>query len=128
MAHEDPFGQAVHSDAVARPSELEYVPARQGSCADAPRGQKLPIPQTVHAVEPDASWNSPAGHIAHSDWRVLDANVPGAHGVWAVEPTEHDDPGGQIVHSSAAVSPIISESPEARRRAPVTQSTRTLGN
>ena len=39
VAHEDPFGQAVHSDAAARPTVLEYVPERQGSCADAPSGQ-----------------------------------------------------------------------------------------
>ena len=37
--------------------------------------------------------------MAQSAWRVLDANVPGAHGAAAVEPVAQDDPSGQSVHS-----------------------------
>ena len=66
VAHEDPFSQAVQSDAAARPNVLEYVPATHGSSADAPRGQKLPIPHTLQAVDPEPSWKLPASHCAHS--------------------------------------------------------------
>ena len=52
VAHELRSGQSVQSEAAASPALLEYVPARQGSSADAPMGQKLPLPQLMHAVEP----------------------------------------------------------------------------
>ena len=52
VAHELPSGQSVQSEAAASPALLEYVPARQGSSAEAPMGQKLPPPQLMHAVEP----------------------------------------------------------------------------
>ena len=38
-----------------RPGVSEKLPACHGSSADAPRGQKLPPPQTKHAVAPLAS-------------------------------------------------------------------------
>ena len=57
----------------------------------------------MQAVEPDASWYSPATHIVHSDWRVLAANVPGAHSACAVDPVAQADPVGHSVHSAELV-------------------------
>ena len=37
--------------------------------------------------------------MAHSAWRTLDANVPGAHGACAVDPVAQDDPRGHAMHS-----------------------------
>ena len=54
----------------------------------------------MQAVEPGASWYSPATHIAHSDWRVLAAKVPGAHGACTVDPVLHALPTSQAVHSA----------------------------
>ena len=109
MAHEDPFSQAVQSDAAARPNVLEYVPATHGSSADAPRGQKLPIPHTLQAVDPGPSWKLPASHCAHSACPDTAVNVPGAHGAGAVDPVAHELPSGQSVHSDALPSPVLLE-------------------
>lgn len=65
--------------------------------------------QALHAVDPAASWYSPAEHIVHSDWPVLTANVPGVHGACAVEPVAHDEPAGHTVHSAALVRLATSE-------------------
>ena len=66
VEHMAPVEHEAHSEALRRLAMLEYVPATQGSGAEAPRGQNEPPGQALHAVEPDASWNSPATHIAHS--------------------------------------------------------------
>ena len=58
----------------------------------------------MHALEPDASWNSPAAHAVHFDWRRVAVNVPGEHGVLAVEPVLQLEPAGQAVQSSALSS------------------------
>ena len=99
----------MQSDATASPALLEYVPARHGSCADAPRGQKLPLSQLPHAVDPLEAWKLPAVHAVHSDWRVIAVNVPGAHGELIVEPVVQDDPVGQSVQSDAAARPALLE-------------------
>ena len=58
---------------------------------------------------PDASWNDPAGHVAHSElWGEL-VNVPGAQGVADVEPVAHAEPGGQSVHSPEPVRLAVFE-------------------
>ena len=57
------------------------------------------MPQALHAVEPDASWNSPATHIAQTASPTLDANVPGAHSACAVDPVAQADPSGHAEHS-----------------------------
>ena len=101
VEHAEPAGHEVQSEAAASPVLLEYVPARHGSCADAPRGQKLPPLHVLHSVEPLASWKLPAVHAVHSDWPVIAVNVPGEHGVFDVEPVLQLEPAGQTVQSSA---------------------------
>ena len=91
-----------------------YVPARQGSCADAPRGQKLPLSQVTHAVDPLETWKLPAVHAVHSDWRVIAVNEPGTHGEWVVEPVAHEEPAGHAVQSGAAARPVLLEKVPAR--------------
>ena len=86
VEHAEPAGHEVQSKAAASPVLLEYVPARHGSFADAPRGQKLPLSQVTHAVDPLETWKLPAVHAVHSDWRVIAVKVPGAHGELVVEP------------------------------------------
>ena len=61
----------------------------------------MPPPQVLHPVEPDASWNLPAGHAGHSDWPVVAVKVPGEHGVFDVEPVLQLEPAGHVVHSPA---------------------------
>ena len=39
----------------------------------------MPMPQVLHAVEPEASWKRPAVHCAHPAWPDSAVNVPGAH-------------------------------------------------
>ena len=107
--HDDPTGQSVHSEALPRRGLLEYVPAAHGSWADAPCGQKLPPVHALHAVEPDASWYSPAAQAGHVDWRATAVNVPGAHGELVVDPVAHEEPAGQSVHSEDAPSPLALE-------------------
>ena len=114
VAHDEPSGQSVQSDAAASPALLEYVPARQGSCADAPRGQKLPLSQVTHAVDPLETWKLPAVHAVHSDWRVIAVKVPGAHGELVVEPVAQDDPVGHAAQSDAAARPVLLEKVPAR--------------
>ena len=66
VAHEEPAGQVVQSLASSRLAVLEYVPARQGNCADAPSGQKLPAVHARQAVAPLASWYSPPTQLVHA--------------------------------------------------------------
>ena len=56
----------------------------------------------MHAVDPDASWNSPAAHGLQVDWRRVAVNVPGEHGELVVEPAAHELPSGHSLHSEAA--------------------------
>ena len=114
VAHDEPGGQAVQSEAAASPVLLEYVPARQGSCADAPSGQKLPPSQVPHAVDPLESWKLPAVQAVHSDWRNIDVKVPGVHGALVVDPVAHDEPTGQSVQSDAAARPALLENVPAK--------------
>ena len=100
----EPGGQPVHSDAAVRPVLLEKVPAKHGSSADAPCGQKLPAPHVLHAVDPEAAWKLPAVQVVHSDWPVITVNVPGEHGVFDVEPMLQLEPAGHAVHRSALLS------------------------
>ena len=79
------------------------MPAKHGSGADAPRGQNEPPGQALQAVEPGASWKLPAAHDEHSAWRVVAANVPGAHGACALEAVGHIEPFGHAEHSGALV-------------------------
>ena len=44
----------------------------------------------------------PEAHLAHTSAPPLAATVPGAHGVWAVEPVAHDEPAGHAVQSEAS--------------------------
>ena len=97
----EPRGQSEHCDAAARPVLPEKVPAKHGSSADAPRGQKWPRPQPSHAVDPLASWKLPAAHAVHSDCRSTAVYVPGEHGELVVEPTPQALPRGQAEHSTA---------------------------
>ena len=85
------------------------MPATHGSCADAPRGQKLPRPQVLHAFEPEASWKLPATHCAHMAWPDTAVNVPGAHCTCAVDPVAHELPLGQSVHCDALPRPTLLE-------------------
>ena len=101
VEHAEPAGHEVQSKAAASPILLEYVPARHGSCADAPRGQKFPPVHVLHPVEPLASWKLPAVHALHSEWPVTAVKVPGVHGVFDVEPVLQLEPAGQAVHSPA---------------------------
>ena len=55
VAQLEPIAQGVHADASTRPLVLEKVPAKQGSSAEAPYGQKLPPRQRLHTVEPEPS-------------------------------------------------------------------------
>ena len=52
VEHDEPDGQSVHSAASVSPDAFENVPAKHGSSADAPEGQKLPPLHTLHAVAP----------------------------------------------------------------------------
>ena len=99
VAHEAPTGQSVQAEGAASPALLEYVPARHGSSAEAPSGQKLPALQTLHTVDPLESWKLPAAHAVHSGWRAMAVYVPGAHGEWAVEPVAQALPTGHAVQS-----------------------------
>ena len=83
VEHAEPAGHEVQSEAAASPVLLEYVPARHGSCADAPRGQKLPRSQVTHAVLLVAPVYFPAGHRSHTPSPAPAANAPGRHGVHA---------------------------------------------
>ena len=51
-AHAEPAGQAVQLSACVRLAALEKLPARHGSSADDPEGQKLPGEQLLHTVAP----------------------------------------------------------------------------
>ena len=55
VAHAEPAGHAVQLSAWERPVWLEYVPAKHGSSADAPSGQMLPWPHSLHRVWPSLS-------------------------------------------------------------------------
>ena len=74
------------------------MPARHGSSADAPGGQKLDALQILHAVAPLASWYAPPLHETHEDWPSLAVIVPGAQSLWVVEPAAHAEPAGQAMH------------------------------
>ena len=76
----------MHSDASAIPIAFEYVPAKHGSGADDPRGQKLPPVHVSQPVAPESPWKLPAAHCPHQDARVPDANVPGEQRKGAVAP------------------------------------------
>ena len=56
VAHELPSGQAVQSEAAASPAPLEYVPARQGSSAEAPGEQYAAREHPMQPVCPVAFW------------------------------------------------------------------------
>ena len=109
VEHAEPAGHEVQSKAAASPVLLEYVPARHGSFADAPRGQKFPPVHVLHPVEPLAAWKLPAEHALHSDWPVMAVNVPGEHGVFDVEPVLQLEPTGQAVHWSVFSSFAVFE-------------------
>ena len=109
VEHADPTGQSVHSLAASRPGVLLYVPAKHGRAAAAPAAQKLPAVQASQAVCPGIAWNVPPTQSVHVALFSLGAMVPGAHGVWSVEPVEHADPTGQSVHSLAAWRPGVLE-------------------
>ena len=74
----------------------------------------MPIPHALQLIEPDASWNSPAGHAVHCDCVGSGVNVPGEHGVFVVEPVLQLEPGGQSVQSGAAARPVLLEKVPAR--------------
>ena len=99
--HDEPAGQSVHSAAVARPTLLEKVPAKHGSCAEAPRGQKLPPSQGLHPVAPETSWKLPAVQAVHKDCLKTAVKVPGEQWVLDVDAVLQDEPAGQSVHSPA---------------------------
>ena len=105
VVHAEPAGHAVQLSACERPLWLEKLPARHGSSADAPGGQKLPWLHSLQRVAPLAAWNSPPLHGLHSCWPAVGVMVPGAHGVGVVEPVVHAEPAGQIVHSEASPRP-----------------------
>ena len=64
VAQDDPASHAVHSEASVRPWVLENVPAKQGSSADAPGGQNLPIAPTPTHVKISRQSNCSAQIIA----------------------------------------------------------------
>ena len=100
VAHAEPAGHGVQSDASSRLRLLEYEPAKHGSSADAPGGQKYPALHSLHALEPAASWYSPPGQLMHFDALSWSLNVPAAHGVGSFVPTGQNVPIGQITQSS----------------------------
>ena len=108
-AHEEPVGQAVQSEALPSPTSFEYVPARQGSSADAPCGQKVPSPHILHAVAPEPSWKLPAVHGLHAACSTISVNVPGEHGALVVEPVLQLEPAGQAVQYPSLVRPALFE-------------------
>ena len=54
--HAEPAGHLVQLLASVRFNVLEYVPAKQGSSAEAPAGQKRPSVHCLHAVAPFSFW------------------------------------------------------------------------
>jgi len=114
VEHAEPRGQSVHSAAALRPGVLECVPARHGSAAAAPSAQKLPAVHGLHAVAPASSWYVPPGQSVHVSALAAALNVPGAHGVCAVEPVEHAEPLGQSVQPLDVPSPVELEYVPAR--------------
>ena len=109
MAHDAPFLQSVQSEASDSPDVLEKVPARHGSCADDPPGQKWPPVQYLHAVEPRLSWYVPDRQLVQVCDPLNALTVPGAHGVCAVDPVEQKLPAGQMVHADALPRPGLLE-------------------
>ena len=103
VEHAEPAGQSEQSDASSRLRLPEYVPARHGSSAEAPGGQKLPALQTLHWVAPLSSWYVPPLQGVQVAWLADPVNVPGAHGAWAVEPVVQAEPAGHGVHSDASL-------------------------
>ena len=103
VEHDEPGGQTLQSVSCCKLGSLLYRPPGHGSSADAPSGQKLPPPQTKHAVAPLALMNVPASQFLHVGCRCWSLNVPGAHGVAAADPTEQNVPSGQITHCSSLV-------------------------
>ena len=97
----------MHSLEAVRFATFEYEPAGQGSCADAPSGQKLPPLQGLHATDPSASWNEPAGHLVHEPASDASLNVPAAQLEALLEPVGLKEPGVVPVQSEALVRSVL---------------------
>ena len=91
----------MHSDALAKLAVLEYEPARHGSSADAPSGQKLPPLHGMHEIAPSLSWKEPAAHLLHDPAFDSSLYVPAAQIVALLEPVGLNEPGVVRVHSAA---------------------------
>ena len=63
----------------------------------------------MHSVAPATLWNVPAAQSVHVGSPPLAVNVPGAHGTGSVEPVEHAEPAGHVVHALALGSPSAFE-------------------
>ena len=70
--------------------------------------------QSTHAVAPSASWNVPAGHLAHASRSSWSLNVPALQLVATSLPTGQNVPFGQITQSSTLVITVS----DASRRVP----------
>ena len=91
----------MHSLEAVRFATFEYEPAGQGSCADAPSGQKLPPLHGLHVTAPSSSWNEPAGHLVHEPASDSSMHVPAAQSVELLEPVGLNEPGVELVHCVA---------------------------
>ena len=80
---------------------LACVPCGHSCGPLEPSTHSPPDGQSVHAVLPEVSVNLPPGHKSHVAELTPALNEPGRHGDAAVEPVEHDDPGGHGEHSLA---------------------------
>ena len=66
-ASADPDGDGLEVCVSNTIFPAEAVPAKHGSAAGAPSGQKWPKGQASHAVEPGLAWKEPAAQLAHVD-------------------------------------------------------------
>ena len=101
MGHAEPAEHGVQLSALGRLALLEKVPAAHGCGVAEPSTQNAPDVQSMHAVLPDVEVNLPAGQSVHVDCSANALNEPGRHGVRSSEPTLHEVPSGQTVHSSS---------------------------
>ena len=106
--HALPRGQAEHCTALSRFGLLEYVPAKHGSSADAPSGQKLPPRHGLHSVAPSLFWYVPAGHLVHVPAFEVSLYVPAAQSEALVEPVGLKVPGSVIVQSAVEARSVRS--------------------
>ena len=109
VEHECPAVHSVHSVSLVRSIADENVPAVHGSAAEAPSGQYEPAMHCSQPVWPALPCCVPAAHGSHDGCPSEAVKLPGVHGVGSTAPVEHDEPVGQLVHSSLSPRSVALE-------------------